>query len=216
MLNHRLLSILFATTLMICLSSGNVSLTLGQIRVGESATAQSVDLKLLIQQGVERHKTGDLQGAITVWNTALNNQPGVADRVTILKYLARVYPQVGQVDRAIASLNQLIAHYQKVGDRLQLGRMLIEQAQAYSSLGQQQKAIALLCGDQIEPNCGKESALVIAHEQSDQLGESAGLGSLGTIHRLRGDYETSLRLLQKEFSDRSKPQESSLRDCCAK
>ena len=200
MLNHRLLNIVFTTTFIICLGLGNVSLTLGQIRVGESATAQIIDLKPLIQQGVERYKAGDFQGAIAVWNTALNNQPGVADRVTILKHLVRVYSQVGQVDRTIASLNQLIAHYQEVGDRLQLGRMLTEQAQAYSSLGQQQKAIALLCGDQIEPNCGKESALAIAHEQSDQLGEAAGLGSLGTIHRLRGDYETSLRLLQKSLA----------------
>ena len=152
-----------------------------------------------IQQGLERYQNGDFQGAIVIWNNALNDSSN--DRVTLLKYLARVYSQVGQFDRAIASFDQLITYYKndkKNSDRTRLGRMLTEQAQAYSSLGQQRKAIALLCGD--EPNCQKDSALAIARQQSDQLGEAAGLGSLGNIYRLQGEYETALQWLKQSLA----------------
>ena len=103
------------------------------------------------------------------------------DQVVRLKYLARVYSKVGQFEQAIASIHPITASYQKTGDRVQLERMLTEQAQAYSSLGQQRKAISILCYGQ-EPDCIKESALAIARQQSDPLGESAGLGSLGNAY----------------------------------
>ena len=188
MLKQRLLSVLFLMSLLLCLGLGQVS-----AQVASSPT----------QQGLERYQRGDFQGAITqwellrnaAWNNALNQNS--TDRVVLLKYLARVYSQVGQFEQAIASLNPVIANYQKIGDRVQLGRMLTEQAQAYSSLGQQRKAIAILCGEQ--PECKEESALAIARQQSDPLGEAAGLGSLGNIYRLQGDYEAALRSLNKSL-----------------
>ena len=188
MLKQRLLSVLFLMSLLLCLGLGQVS-----AQVASSPT----------QQGLERYQRGDFQGAITqwellrnaAWNNALNQNP--TDQVVLLKYLARVYSQVGQFEQAIASLNPVIANYQKIGDRVQLGRMLTEQAQAYSSLGQQRKAIAILCGEQ--PECKEESALAIARQQSDPLGEAAGLGSLGNIYRLQGDYEAALRSLNKSL-----------------
>ena len=188
MLKQRLLSVLFLMSLLLCLGLGQVS-----AQVANSPT----------QQGLERYQRGDFQGAITqwellrnaAWNNALNQNP--TDQVVLLKYLARVYSQVGQFEQAIASLNPVIANYQKIGDRVQLGRMLTEQAQAYSSLGQQRKAIAILCGEQ--PECKEESALAIARQQSDPLGEAAGLGSLGNIYRLQGDYEAALRSLNKSL-----------------
>jgi CHAT domain-containing protein len=198
MLKRRWLSILFLVSFALCLGWGQVSLTFKLVPLGRVVIAQTVDSS--IQQGLKRYQSGDLQGAIAVWNTALSNHPSAEDRIVLLKYLARVYSQVGQVNDAIASFDQLIAYYQKIGDRTQLGRMLTEQAQAYSNLGQQRKAIVLLCGDQTEPNCGKESALAIALQQSDQLGEAAGLGSLGNVYRLQGDYETSLRSLRKSLA----------------
>ncbi|WP_238393189.1 hypothetical protein [Myxacorys almedinensis] len=45
--------------------------------------------------------------------------------------------------------------------------------------------IAILCGEQTEPNCGKESAVAIARQPSDPFGEAAGLGSLGNVYRLQ-------------------------------
>ncbi len=192
MLKQRWLSILFLISLVMCLGWGHVS---AQV-VGSS-----------VQQGLERYQSGDFQGAIAVWNSTLNHSPSEADRIILLKDLARAYSQVGQFDQAIAAFDQLIANYQKTGDRIQLGRILTEQAQAYSNLGQQRKAIAMLCGGQ-EPNCTKESALAIARQQSDSFGEAAGLGSLGNIYRLQGDYEAALRSLQKSLAIAEKLQNS--------
>ena len=43
-----------------------------QARWGEVATAQSANTTQLVQQGIERYKTGDVQGAIASWQTALS------------------------------------------------------------------------------------------------------------------------------------------------
>ncbi|MGV0028495.1 CHAT domain-containing protein [Phormidesmis priestleyi] len=178
-------------SLVLCLGLGQVS-----AQVVSSST----------QQGLERYQSGDFQGAIAIWNNTLNQSPSEADRVILLKSLARVYSQVGQFEQSIASLNPVIANYQKIGDRVQLGRMLTEQAQAYSSLGQQRKAIAILCGEQ--PECKEGSALAIARQQSDPLGEAAGLGSLGNAYRLQGDYESALRSYSKSLEIAEKLQNS--------
>jgi CHAT domain-containing protein len=198
MLKRRWFSITFLISLLLCIALGQGSLLFAPVALSQTVITQAINLS--IQQGLERYQSGDFQGAIAIWSNALSDRPNIETQITLLKYLARAYSQVGQVDRAITSLNQLIAHYQNTGDRIQLGRMLTEQAQAYSSLGQQRKAIAILCGEQTEPDCAKESALAIARQQSDWLGEAAGLGSLGNVYRLQGDYETSLRLLRKSLA----------------
>jgi CHAT domain-containing protein len=150
-----------------------------------------------IQTGLDRYQAGDFQAAIALWTQALNNN-NQADRILLLRSLARVYSQVGEHDNAIATINPLISYYQNNGDRTTLGRILTEQAQAYSNLGQQRRAIALLCGEGVD--CQKDSALGIARQQSDQLGEAAGLGSLGNIYRLQGNYEESLRVTQQSLA----------------
>jgi tetratricopeptide (TPR) repeat protein len=112
----------------------------------------------------------------------------------------RAEQQVGEVAQAIAHLDQLIAAYQQTGNIIQVGRMRTEQAQAYSSLGQQRKAIALLCHDPSDQNagslCSSDSALAIARHQADATGEVAAVGTLGNVQRLRGEYERALQYLQ--------------------
>jgi CHAT domain-containing protein len=198
MLKRRWLSVTFFISLLLCVALGQSSLLFAPVALSQVVTIHAINLS--IQQGLTRYQAGDFKGAIAVWNTALSNRPSIESQITLLKYLARGYSQIGQLDRAIASFNQLIALYENSGDRVQLGRMLTEQAQAYSSLGQQRKAIAILCGEQTQANCEKESALAIARQQSDLLGEAAGLGSLGNVYRLQGDYETSLQTLQKSLA----------------
>jgi tetratricopeptide (TPR) repeat protein len=87
--------------------------------------------------------------------------------------------------------------------------MLTEQAQAYSNLGQQRQAIDLLCGEATE--CQEGSALAIARQQSDSLGEAARLGSLGNIYRLQGEYEGALRSLRQSLAIAEKLQNSAYR-----
>jgi CHAT domain-containing protein len=181
MSKQRWLSFLCLISFMLCLVCGQVS-------------AQNTGSPL--QAGLERYQSGDFQAAIALWTQALNNHP--TDRILLLKSLARAYSQVGQHDNAIATINPLISYYQTNGDRTQLGRILTEQAQAYSNLGQQRRAIALLCGEKVD--CQKDSALAIARQQSDPLGEAAGLGSLGNIYRLQGNYEESLRVTQQSLA----------------
>ncbi|HEY9655008.1 MAG TPA: CHAT domain-containing protein, partial [Crinalium sp.] len=80
---------------------------------------------------------------------------------------------------------------------------LTEQAQVYSSLGQSRKAIALLCGQEVnrlpaidQLACLPDSALQLARAANDKKGEAAALGSLGDAQRLLGDYQSAIVLLQ--------------------
>lgn len=195
-MHHRLKSLrlaLFFGSLVVCLwLSQSFD---GKLFIPERSNA--ADATQLTQQGWEQYQSGDLQGAIAQWETALSLTAAHPSelRATVLKYLVRADQQVGELDQAIAHLEQLIAYYRQTGNSLQLGRMLTEQAQAYSSLGQQRKAIALLCGE-VDRLCAADSALAIARQQADTTGEVAALGSLGNAYRLRGDYDRALQSLE--------------------
>ncbi len=120
------------------------------------------------------------------------------DRVSVLKYLARAYQQVGRIDQAIAQMEPVIAYYRQIKDTQQVERMLTEQAQLYSGLGQQRRAIAILCGQGIS-GCNKDSALETARRQQDSLGEVAALGSLGNAYRLQGEYDHAIQYLKESL-----------------
>lgn len=203
---RRLLGVLFLSSLTLCLWLGHLPLTIERAGLGEVATAQAPDAKPLVQQGLERYQNGDFQGAIQSWQTALNTYPDPnsrsKDAVTVLRYLVRAYQQIGQVDQAIAHLDQLIAHYRQDGNFQQVGRMLTEKAQAYSSLGQHRRAIAILCSENKveDPACAAGSSLAIARSQSDRTGEAAALGNLGNANRLQGDYDEAIQYLQKSLA----------------
>jgi hypothetical protein len=69
---RHLLVVLFLSSLIFCLWANYVPFTTLQARWGEVATAQSPNASLLVQQGIERYRTGDAPGAIASWQTALN------------------------------------------------------------------------------------------------------------------------------------------------
>ncbi|XHX78619.1 MAG: CHAT domain-containing protein [Stenomitos frigidus ULC029] len=202
----KLLRLLFFSSLLLCLWLGQgftTARSLAQSMNDSQSTSSGVTEWL--QQGLEHYQSGDVPGAIVHWQGALNltARPS-SERAMTLKYLVRAKQQMGEVDGAIAHLDQLIADYQQTGNIMQVGRMQAEQAQAYSSLGQQRKAIALLCGDRSDQNagqnagelCSTNSALAIARRQADTIGEIAALGTLGNVHRLRGEYDRALESLQ--------------------
>lgn len=112
--------------------------------------------------------------------------------------MARVYQQIGQPEQAIAFWSQVRDRYQQIGNEQQLGRSVGELAQAYSSLGQHCQAIALLCGDNNDPQkqCSPTSAIAIAKKNADFLGEVAAKGSLGEAYRLRGYYTQAVDYLK--------------------
>lgn len=184
---------LFLGSLLVCLWFGQLSLDHQGLA---TRTSDAADATQLTQQGWQQYQRGDVQGAIAQWQAALSlaSDPSSELRATILTYLVRADQQIGAMDQAIAHLAQLITYYRQTGNPLQIGRRLTEQAQAYTSLGQQRRAIALLCGEVDQP-CVADSAVAIARHQEDTPGKVAALGSLGNAYRLRGDYDRALQHL---------------------
>lgn len=199
---RHVLIILFLTSLTNCLWLSHVSFNPLQLRWTEVATAQSTNPSQLVQQGIERYKTGDVQGAIALWQRALTAYQSTLNRVNeaiVREKLALAYQQIGQFQEAIDYWKSAIANYRSSRDLVKVGRLLTELAQTYSRLGQNREAIALLCGaskaDEICPQ-SEGSALQIAQKISDRQGEAAALGSLGEAYRLRGKYDRAIETLE--------------------
>ncbi len=198
---RRVLVVLFLSSLTFCLCLNHVPFTALQARWGEVATAQSPNTTQLVQQGIERYKTGDVQGAIASWQTALTayettNNP--ANQAIVQEKLAIAYRQIGQFEQAIDHWKEAIASYRQLEDITKVGRLLTELAQTYSRLGQNKEAIALLCGaSETDENClqSEGSALQIVRKFQDKQGEAAALGSLGEAYRLRGKYDKAIETL---------------------
>nr|WP_155743033.1 CHAT domain-containing protein [Scytonema sp. UIC 10036] len=192
---------LFLISLVFCLSFAQI----------ERIIAQTPDASQLVQQGIERYKAGDFRGAIAPWQTALNfykQSNNHNNEAIVSENLARAYQQLGDSEEALSYWEKIANYYRNSGQAQQYGRMLTEQAQTYSNLGQSGKAIALLCGvsdaqsksdtkPQGESNCLPGSALQIARQQKDKLGEVAALGSLGEAYRLRGKYDAAIKYLEQ-------------------
>ncbi|KYC35842.1 hypothetical protein WA1_05590 [Scytonema hofmannii PCC 7110] len=190
---RQVLGTLFLVSLVFCLSFAQI----------ESIIAQTPDASQLVQQGIELYKAGDFRGAIAPWQKALNfyqQSKNQNNEAIVRENLARAYQQLGDNEEALSNWEQVTKYYRDSGKVQQYGRMLTEQAQTYSNLGQPGKAIALLCGTsdtQEKSNCLPGSALQIAHQQKDKLGEVAALGSLGEAYRLRGKYDNAIKYLEQ-------------------
>jgi CHAT domain-containing protein/predicted Zn-dependent protease with MMP-like domain len=76
---------------------------------------------------------------------------------------------------------QAFAYYRQFKHELQIGQMLIQQAQAYKNLGQPLKAIALL-----------DNALQIARAYNHNALEARVLGSRGEAYKQIGDYKQAI------------------------
>jgi CHAT domain-containing protein len=198
---------LFLISLIVCLCFGQVQ------QPAASSQPPGANASQLVQQGVERYRVGDYQGAIALWQSALTSYQTVknpTNEAIVLENLARAYRQLGQNEQAIAQWDQAVTVYRKLGNAKQVGRMLTEQAQTYSSLGQPRKAIALLCGafpkdkgtqkQEFQLECLPQSALQIAQNINDQMGKVAAVGSLGDAYRLYGNYNEAIWLLQENQS----------------
>ncbi len=188
--------ILFLVSLTLCLWFGIPQV---QRQPGSIAFAQMPNPHQLVQQGVEQYQHGEFQAAIGTWQTALTqalNMQDLTNAAIVLENLARVRQQLGQTEQAIGHWQQAVLVYRQLGDRLQMGRMLTEQAQALSRQGLHRQAILLLCGP-IGAACQPDSAIEIARAMQDQQGEAAALGSLGETYRLRGNYQQAVFWLQQ-------------------
>lgn len=195
---RQLLTALFLGSLTLCLSLGQLSSPLRAPEIGQAATAQTPAAEQLVQQGVDRYQAGDYLGAIAHWKTALPIYQAAKNRATtaiVLENLARAYQQAGQSEQAITYWEQVASLYRQSRSP-QLGRILTEQAQTYSRLGQPRKAIALLCDADDSGTCALGSGLQLARTAKDVAAEAAALGSLGDAYRLIGAYTLAIDVLQ--------------------
>lgn len=190
------LGILFVSSLALCLWFGHGFIALpGQQAIAQtppevSAVHDSTTARTQVQQGVERYRMGDFQGAIAAWDTALSAyeaEGNLGNQAIVLENLARAHRSLGDATRALVYWEQATAVYEQQEDTQNVGRMLTEQAQTYTSLGQYRQAIAQLCGT--SSACEGSSAVGIARVLGDRSGEAAALGSLGEAYRLQGAYD---------------------------
>ena len=162
----------------------------------------AADAGELVQTGVDSYQTGEFAEAVEAWQSAIEVYEATQDwsaLAVVSENLARAHQQMGQTDVEIRYWEQAIAATQSLGNAPRLGRLLTEQAQAYSRLGQQRRAIAILCGSEVEP-CSTGSALQIAETAEDRLTQLAAFGSLGEAYRLIGEAEQSLAYLERGYS----------------
>ena len=196
--------ILFALTLSLCLSWNSFFPQL-QLR---AEISQSLPIAQKIEEGIDLYRSGQYWQAIEQWEKSLKSITDNNLHFTTLKYLARAYQKVGRVEISINYFEQLITHYRQIENSVQLSRILIEQAQAYKHLGQDYKALVLLCGKKItQPNpddeeaiCESDSALKIAQDTNDGLSIIAALGSIGKLLRLQGDFALAIQFLEESLN----------------
>lgn len=179
-----LLGCLFLSSLTLCLWLSHVPLvTSWQLEFGEAVTAQNADVDQLVQQGIEGYKVGDFPDAIKQWETALISEKteNPLFAAIVIENRAKAYQQIGES-------KQDKAYHPQITDLPQVGRILVKQAQAYNSLGQRGKAIALL-----------DSALKIARTYKDSALEVAVLESRGEAYRLEGNYKQAIADLKNRL-----------------
>lgn len=192
-----------------------LALLLGQPMVWVAFSAQATTPAQWVQEGVALYQAGDYQGAVERWRTALEAYPpgdGSGDQAIVQENLARAYQQLGQSTAALQAWGAAEAIYRQLGQGAQVGRVRVEQAQVHLGLGQQRRAIALLCLPKATTpvdDCDPSSALPMAMAANDILGQIAALGSLGEAYRLQGDYVEAEAFLQRGLALAEDPEYAS-------
>ena len=197
----------------IWLNGFSASLSLARLVRGDSwAIAQSVqsqatDVSQLVQTGIERYSAGLFLDATELWKAAYDlyevSQDSLALAV-VSENLARAYQQLGQPSAEVIYWEKAVTATKSAEPSPKIkankvGRLLTEQAQAYSKLGQHRRAIAILCGDE-GSFCTEGSALRMAEVLEDTAAQIAALGSLGEAYRLSGDTSRARVYLEQGLS----------------
>ncbi len=181
------------TFTILCSLSLLVTLWVGHPFKKTAPLAQAQDVRQLVQTGVDYYQTGDFIAAIDPWLTAYGVYQASQDLpalAIVSENLARAYQQMGRTPEEITYWQQAITVIERLGDRQKLGRLLTEEAQAYSRLGQHRRAITLLCGTAPDAgDCQPNSALRLAQDTADPLGQITALGSLGEAYRSSGNLD---------------------------
>ncbi len=176
----------------LCISTLLLTLLLGSFSHSPQFTAkaqdaqQQIQLQQQVQAGVEAYEANDFSAAVELWLETYEQYKALqatSELAIASENLARTYQVLGQTSEEIEYWGEAIAATQALEDNGQkLGRLLSEQAQAYSRLGQHRRAIALLCGtsaDVSTATVGGVEVSVVSVEASP-LAEAAEADAIAT------------------------------------
>lgn len=138
----------------------------------------------LVRQGLDRYAAGRYNEAIALWEQARSQSLPPEHEAIVRSNLARAYRQIGELDRAISDWERAREIYatSEIPDATRdRAKLSVEQAQAYSDLGQHQRAIDRLQG-----------ALELARDADDSLTEIGALGALGNAYWAAGNYSDAI------------------------
>jgi CHAT domain-containing protein/lipopolysaccharide biosynthesis regulator YciM len=173
-------SLLFLVSFILCIVLNAIPVWLP----GSGAIAQTPPVNQLVQQGIQTYAAGKFTEAIALWQQALLQPLAASEQAAVHTHLAEAYRQVGKLDRAISHWEQAIQIYRSQNNddsRSLIAQLLTQQAQAYSNLGQHQRAITLL-----------NSAINIPKKNPDPILEILAQGAIANAYRGLGDYEKAL------------------------
>jgi len=152
------------------------------VEAGQSSRAIANSTRDLVDRGLELYRIGDFPGAIEIWMEALQHPLSPGDLTIVYSNLATAYQRLGRVEEAVAYWEQVLEFYRDRADSDRyIGPILTEQAQAYDSMGQHQRAIRLL-----------EEALARSIGMGDRATEAAAYGGLGNSYWALGRYEEAI------------------------
>jgi CHAT domain-containing protein len=135
-------------------------------------------------QAQKHYQNGEYQNVITLLEKYLKietNPPEESLSVEIYRYLGLAYQKIGRKHEAIVALAKASDIYRRAGSKLNkrdLATVLTEQATAYISLGQNQKAISLT-----------EEAIQLTEGFWDKTIAARAQGTLGNAYFFSGDEE---------------------------
>lgn len=150
----------------------------------------------LVERGITLYQNGEFPEAIAVWEEALNLAENSERQVIILENIALARSAIGQDSLALNYWQKALNLRKELQNRLEVGRILTEQAQIYNRLGKYRSSLAILCGSEDYLNCQANSALKIARTEKDRLGIAAALGVLGDTYRLQGSLDSDLKAIE--------------------
>ncbi|NJN61658.1 MAG: tetratricopeptide repeat protein [Coleofasciculaceae cyanobacterium RL_1_1] len=137
----------------------------------------------LVDTGLRAYERGEFVTAIEVWQQALTTPLSAEDVAIVQSNLAAAYQAIGQPERAALAWGDAISYHETQSDSdLVVAQLLIEQAQAFDTLGQHQRAIEIL-----------ERAIALAGRASDAETLAAANGALGNAQWAAGDYEKAIQ-----------------------
>lgn len=151
------------------------------------------------------YQTNQYGEAIKIWLEKLNNTEDPEQRSVIYNNLAIAYQQIDKTAEAINQWQQAINCYESLStlatpqNRQRLAKFRINQAQAYTAIGQQQEAILIL----------KKVTSDLANIDAETI--SMAKGALGNAYFAQGKYELAIAAYQQSLQEPNSQEYSGIR-----